>query len=144
MLKTKFSSGGETDRLLSSLAWFCGSFLLPLSALESLSLQVNTSRSSNWQEDPTRWLDLLRHFINVKSLYLDAKAVPHVAPALQELVGEKVTEMLPALQNIILKPQQPKLSRPVPKAIPEAVEQFAAARQLTGRPVAVHVGGESG
>ena len=138
------NSHGERRWQLSSLARFCSSFLSPLSALESLSLEVNTSRSSNWQDDPARWLDLLRHFINVKNLYLDAKAVPHVAPALQELVGERVTEVLPALQNIVLKPQQQKLSRPVQKAIPEAIEQFAAARLLAGHPLAVYVGEEIG
>ena len=134
----------EQEWQLSSLARFYSSFLSPLSALEPIFLEVNAHRSSDDMEDPTQWLELLHPFIAVKNLYLDAKVVPRVARALQELVGERVTEVLPSLQNIFLKPQQPKSSRPIPQVIPAAIEQFAAERQLAGHPVAVHDGEESG
>ena len=59
-----------------------------------------------------------------------------VAPALQELAGERATEaeVLPALQNLFLTTYdwQP------PGPVKEAIEQFIATRQLYGRPVAVH------
>ena len=54
-----------------------------------------------------------------------------IAPALQELVGERVTEVLPALESLFLEDLQP--SGPVQ----EAIGQFVAARQLLGHPVAV-------
>ena len=120
---------------LSSLAQLCSSFSSPLSALESLSLKINISRSSNSQDDPARWLELLHPFVAVKNLYLDPGAVPRVAPALQELIGERVSEVLPALQNIVIKFHQPKQPMPVS----EAIEQFAAARRLSGHPVAVRL-----
>jgi len=44
------------------------------------------------------WMELLRPFTSVKSLYLSRVIVPHIAPALQELVGERVAGALPALQ----------------------------------------------
>ncbi|KAH9955322.1 hypothetical protein BJV74DRAFT_991205 [Russula compacta] len=125
----------EREWQFSSLAQICTAFLTPLSTLEHL--EVSTNRLSNRQDDDenTQWLEILRPFIGVKNLSMDTKAVSLVAPALQELVGEAVTDMLPALQNLFIRSQGPNPSTPVP----EAVEQFAAARQLAGHPVAVHV-----
>jgi hypothetical protein len=80
----------------------------------------------------TQWLELLRPFINVKDLQLSKKVAPFVAPALQELTGERVTEVLPALQNLFL--DDFKASRP----IEEGIGQFVARRQLSGHPVAIH------
>ncbi len=54
-----------------------------------------------------------------------------IAP-LEELAGDRVTDVLPALKTLFLNgPQQ---SGPVR----EAVRQFASARQLSGHPVVVH------
>ena len=55
----------------------------------------------------------------------------HVAPVLQELVEERVTDVLPALENLFLEELNP--SGPVQ----EAVGQFVAARQLLDHPVVV-------
>jgi hypothetical protein len=92
--------------------------------------------SSDWQHEAenAEWMELLRPFIGVKDLALDKQLVLSVAPALQDLVGEQVTEVLPALQNILLKDSQS--SSPVPKGIGE----FIATRELSGRPVVVHHG----
>jgi hypothetical protein len=46
-----------------------------------------------------------------------------VAPAMQELVGERTTEVSPALEDIFLAE--------------EGIEKFVAARQLTNRPVTI-------
>jgi hypothetical protein len=59
------------------------------------------------------------------------ESMQHVAPALEQLAGERVTEALPALQCLLLQGPQP--SDPVKRAI----GKFAAARQLSGRPIAV-------
>jgi hypothetical protein len=57
--------------------------------------------------------------------------VPRIVPTLQELVGERVTEVLPTLQCIFLQDLQES------EFIPEAMQQFIAARQLSSRPIAI-------
>jgi hypothetical protein len=58
--------------------------------------------------------------------------MPHIAAALKELVGERVTEVLPALQTLVL--EEPLPSGPVR----ETIERFVAARQLAGRPIVIY------
>ena len=67
----------------------------------------------------------------VKNLYLCQKFVPRIAPALQELVGERKSEVLPTLENIFLKGFQPSGS------LHEGIKNFVSARRLTNHPVAV-------
>ena len=56
----------------------------------------------NWQDDIeiSQWLELLHPFTAVKDLYISEGLIPHIAPALKELVGERVSELLPALQTL--------------------------------------------
>ena len=116
-----------SDWQLSSLAEVCGSCLPPLPTLERL--EVRRSRK-DWDDIETvQWVDLLRTFASVKSLILDDQIARLVAPALQELPGESVTEVLPALQNLFLEESQPS------KLVKEAIGKFIAARQLSGCPV---------
>ena len=119
---------------LSSLVQACSSFSPPLPSLEHLGIYKSGRLPTGWEDevDNTQWLDLLRPFITVKDLVLDEPLVSSVAPTLQELVGERVTEILPALQNIFLEGFQS--SGPVP----EGIAEFIAARELSGRPVIVH------
>ena len=118
---------------LSSLEQVCTSSLPPLSTLEDLYIHEKSYSQPRWQNDVenTLWLELLHRFAAVKKLYLCKEFVPRIAPALQELVGGRTTEVLPTLENIFLEGFQP--SGPVHKGI----EKFVAARQLTGHPVAV-------
>jgi len=58
--------------------------------------------------------------------------VLHYALALRELAGERVTKVLPTLQNLFIEGLEP--SGP----IQEALGQFVAARQLSGLPVVIH------
>jgi hypothetical protein len=67
----------------------------------------------------------------VKALYISREFVSKIAPALQELVGERVTEVLPALQTLLF--EEPLSSGPDQ----EAVEEFISARRLASHPVAV-------
>jgi len=126
------------DWQISSLAQVCSSSFPPLPALEHLDIDIKMDPDSplEWQDDmeDTQWLDLLHPFTSVKDLELFEDSVPFVAPALplQELSGERVTEVLPALQNLFLTGPQP--SGPVK----EAIQKFIAARQLFGYPVTVH------
>jgi len=78
-----------------------------------------------------QWLEFLQSFSAVKDLYLDQEFAPLIAPALQQLVGERVIETLPDLQSLFLEGLQP--SGPLQQSIGE----FVAARQLANHPVAV-------
>jgi hypothetical protein len=77
----------------------------------------------------SEWLRLLRPFAAVKDLYLSEKIVPLIAPALQELVGEEMTEVLPALQCLLLEGL--RTSGPVM----EAIAPFIAAREQSTYPI---------
>jgi len=118
---------------LSSLEQVCTSSLPPISTLEDLSILEDPDWRPRWQDDVenTLWLELLHPFAAVKNLYLSKEFAPRIAPALQELVGGRTTEVLPTLKNIFLEGLQP--SAP----LQEGIEKFVAARQLTNRPVTV-------
>ena len=83
------------------------------------------------EKSPVQWLELLRPYTAVKSLYTSRQFKSHIALALQELVGERVTEVLPVLQTLFLEKGLPL------ETIQEAIGQFVAARQLAGHPIAV-------
>ena len=67
----------------------------------------------------------------MKNLYICKTFAPHIVPALQELVGVRTTEVLPTLQNIFLEELQAS------GHVLEGIQQFVAARQVTGHPIAV-------
>jgi hypothetical protein len=80
------------------------------------------------EKNPAQWLELLHPFTAVKGLYISGTYTPHVAFALQELVVESVTDILPTLQTLFFEtyPQGPAW---------EAIGQFVVARQLVGQPI---------
>jgi len=119
----------SSDWQLSSLSQLHNSALSPLPTLERLEI----CNRKYWEDDMenVQWLELLRLFTTVKDLVLSEKSFRLVAPALDELDGESVTEVLPALQNVITQGPQP--SEPDNKAI----GKFIATRQLLGSPVTV-------
>ena len=118
-----------SDWQLSSISQLYNSALSPLS-LEHL--EIHNFRK-DWEDDMenVQWLELLHLFTSVKDLILSGKTFRLVAPALNELNGESITEVLPALQNIVL--QGPQASEPDNKVI----GKFIATRQLLGSPVTV-------
>jgi hypothetical protein len=80
----------------------------------------------------TLWLHLVRFFTATEHIYLTQQLASFVAPALQELSGTGVTEVLPILRNIFVE----RLDSIGP--VQEALGKFAAARQLlSGHPVDV-------
>jgi hypothetical protein len=123
-------SCAPSDWQLSCLAKVCSSSLPPLSTVEHLKI---VSYRSHWQDDieSTQWLELLSPFTSVKDLDLSDGLVPLIAPALQELTGSRVTEVLPILQNLLLDSQE--LSRPTKQVI----RQFIDARQRSGLTVSL-------
>jgi len=123
----------DSDWQLSFLEQICTSFLPLLSTVENLYIYDDNYSLLSWKEaiENTLWLDLLRPFTTVKSLYLCEIFAPRIAPALEELVGSRRVEVLPTLQNIFL--EELELSVPVQ----EGIGQFSATRQSSGHPIAV-------
>ena len=125
----------QSDWQLSSLAQVCNlSFPLALmSSLEHLYTCEGQHSQLRWQDDVenSQWLELLQPFTAMKELYLSRGFAPCFAPVLQELVGERVREVLPALQSLFL--EELNASGPVQ----EAVEKFVTVRQLSGYPISV-------
>ena len=130
-------SCSPSDWQLSCLAQVCGSSfpeaLIP--AVEHLYILKHRSSQSRlrWQDDieSSQWLELLHPFTAAKGLYISQEFAPRIAPALRELVGERATEVLPALQSLFLEETLP--SEPVQ----ETIGQFVSARQLASHPIAV-------
>jgi hypothetical protein len=122
-----------SDWQLSSLEQICTSSLPPVSTLEDLYISEVRGNPPRWQDDVenTLWLDLLRSFVAVKNLYLSEEFVPHIAPALQELVWGQTTEVLPTLENIFLEGLQTL------GPLQEGIEKFVAARHAANCPVTV-------
>ena len=115
------------DWQLSSLAQVCQSSFPQalISMVEILYIcQDRFSRDDfrDYNIESSQWLEFLRPFTAVKHLYITPAFTPGIATALQGLVVETVTEVLPALQTFFLDtlPSEP---------IQEAIEKFAAARQ---------------
>ncbi|KAI9510200.1 hypothetical protein F5148DRAFT_1282202 [Russula earlei] len=132
--------GVDLDRQLTSLVQLCSSPLPLLSTLVQLNIvdPVPPDSQSHRNMNTTRWLRLLDPFTAVKDLRLSDQVAPPVCQALEELAEEKVTEVLPALQNIYLSGLRPL------EPIPKFIEGFVAARQLSGHPVAVNPWGDRG
>ena len=124
----------QLDWQLSSLEQVCTSCLPLLSILEDLYIYDDHPYDSpDWKDEIENglWLQLLHPFTAVKNLYLSEQIALRIGPALQELAEGRMTEVLPALQNIFLRGLEP--SGPVQ----EGIGKFVAARQVTSRPIAV-------
>jgi len=63
---------------------------------------------------------------------LSKTVAPHVAQGLRGLPTERVTEILPALENVFISGLSPDESGK------EAFSEFADARQLSGYPVSIY------
>ena len=125
----------EPDWQLSSIEQVCNSSLHPLYTVEDLHIE-HRYRQLVWKVDPienTLWSQLLLPFTTVKNLYLSKESAPVVAAALQDLVGNRITEVFPNLQNIFVEGLEP--SGP----FWENIRQLVAARQLSDHPIAISV-----
>ena len=81
---------------------------------------------SGWQHDmdDADWLELLHPFTTVKVLHGSEQLAGHIALALNDVNGEMVAEVLPALDSLWQDDQQVR-----------SVEQFLAVRRVSGHPV---------
>jgi len=126
----------QSDWQLSALAQLCTSsfpqILIP--TVEHLYIVEKTFFGPRWQDDieNSQWLEILHPFTAVKDLYLSKELAPRVAPSLQELVGGRVTESLPALQCLHLQ-EGYRESQPIDNAI----DVFVGARLRANHPMAI-------
>jgi hypothetical protein len=128
----------EPDWQLSSVAQVCNSSLPTPSPVEDLYIAHEYSQSL-WENDAIEnipWLQFLLPFTAVKNLYPSEELAPGIAAALQELVGARITEVLPSLQTIFL------IEFELLSPFHEKMEQFVTARRLSGHPVTLYVGDE--
>ena len=123
----------NSDWQVPSLEQVCTWCLPPFSSLEDLYISESPYLQPDWQDniEIALRLELFQPFTAaVKNLYLSEKFTPHIMPSLQELVGERTTEVLPTLQNIYLG--RLETSGPVRKPF----SKFVAKRQAS-HPIAV-------
>jgi hypothetical protein len=127
--------GEMSKRQLSTVAKICTLSLHLLSTMENLYIDGDVHPVHFCRDgiENTEWLNLLLPFTAVKNLYLSRPFLSRIARALQELTERRTTEVLPALQNVLLEGFQP--SEPVQ----EGFARFISTRQLTNRPVAISV-----
>jgi hypothetical protein len=124
----------EPDWQLSSVTQACGSSFSQALIRTVEHLYIRSHSSCYWRDDlieNSDWLELFRPFTAVKVLYIPSRFTPCIVAALKELVGVRVTEVLPALRSLFFGGQF--LWGPDQ----EAMGQFIAARQVAGHPVAV-------
>ena len=121
----------ELDWQVSSLEQMCTSSVPPFSTLEDIYIYEDTFWHAHWKDniEDTLWLELLQPFTAVKSLYLSWAFAPCISLALQDLVEERITEVLPNLENIFLEGMSRRGS------IQKGIGQFVAARQVTDHPI---------
>jgi hypothetical protein len=125
----------QSDWQLSMMAQVCASSMPLISSLEHLYIHECETRLSwpLWQDDieNVQWLELLHPFTTVKALYLSRIITSRIAPSLEELVGERVTEVLPALRSLFLEEGKP------PEPVQKAIDKFVATRQLSNHPIVI-------
>ena len=115
---------------LSSLAQLLTSFFPSIYMVEQLYIFPTHVLPSRWPDDAenTQWLEFFHPFTAVKDLYVSKEFVRSIAPALQDLVGERVRDVLPDLESLFWGTLQSSQGD---------IAQFVTARQLLGRPIAV-------
>jgi hypothetical protein len=120
----------ESEWQLSSLAQICTLYFPPLSTVEHFYICEDRYWPPRWQDDTesAQWLELLHPFSTAKNLYLSTEVIPHIARALRQLDGERVTEVLPALRNLFLEGLRENV---------DILGPFLFARQSVGYPIAV-------
>ena len=98
-------SCNEFDWQVSSLEQVCISSLPLLSTLEDLYLfeHPNSKQDQEDNIENTLWLGLLHPFSAVKNLYLSSKFAPRIIPALQDLIADGTTVVLPTLEKIFVE-----------------------------------------
>ena len=118
---------------LTSIEQVCNTSLPPVSTVEDLYIEDLYLRR-DWRNDGIEkilWLHLLLPFTAMRNLYISKEIAPGIAAALEEVVGGRITEVLPGLQNIFVEELEPT------RLFQENIGRFVAARQLSDHPIAI-------
>ncbi|KAH9975589.1 hypothetical protein BJV74DRAFT_888805 [Russula compacta] len=124
----------EPDWQASSMAQVCNQLSPLTSHVESLEINEGTSGQA-WQGngiDPTQWFELFDCFPTMQDLHIHDELRLLIAWALQELMGETATEVLPTLCRLLFK------GTLLPGPIREDIQTFISACQHSDHPVEVH------
>jgi hypothetical protein len=123
----------ESAGQLSSLIHLCRPLMPTFAIVERLFLsQYGNCWRQRWKHgiQHSHWLQLLHLFPDAKDLYISSEITTYIVPVLKKLVGERTTEVLPALRNIFFHEYE-ELSGPT------SIEDFIATRELSGHPIAI-------
>ena len=128
----------ELDWQLSSLAQVFTLSFPSIDSVKNLFIYRRQRLPSRWKDDieNMQWLEIFQPLITLKDLYVSMALAQFIAPALQELIGEGVADILRSLECLHVEDLgdlPPSESGPVEKAI----DKFVAARQLLRQDVAV-------
>jgi len=82
--------------------------------------------------ESAQFLEIFQSFPTIRSLYVSETLVPFISRALQELIGESATGVLPNLRDLFLQ------GFTISGSIQEDIRPFIEARRLSGQPVAVY------
>jgi len=118
-----------------AMSLVCGQLSPFLSLVERLDLTADHWPSLSQEEYHTvssRFVELFEPFTSVQSLYVSEGLIPFIALVLPQLIGERVTEVLPNLRDLFMG--RPTLLEPVQKAM----QPFVTARRLSGKPIVIH------
>jgi len=129
-----------SDWPLESMTRLCDQLIPLLSQVERLEIHescwdgLEFQGEQEWKEivDDPGWLELLDRFVSVKSLYIADRLGLILAPVLEKLTGERVTEVLPALQNLFIRDPWPQ-----EEFVQKTIASFVSARQLYDHPIVV-------
>jgi hypothetical protein len=129
-----------TKGQVGCIAQLCNNFSPFFSGVDRLQVAeyYRDDKSFHWypEDYPTgsasEWLELLHAFPAVHHMEILGGII---APALQELIGERALEVLPMLRHLYLGDS----SNTGIAYVPRALEPFISSRQLSGHPVIVHL-----
>ena len=121
---------GEPNQQLSSVEQVFNSSYHPFSSVKKLCIDHKCPQLV-WTIENTLWLELLLPFTAAKRLYLSKEFAPCIAASLQVLVGDRIMEVLPSLEDIFVEDLESS------GAFRENIGQFIAARQLSNHPIAI-------
>jgi hypothetical protein len=109
--------------------------LPPISTVEDLYIEYFYPQPfwKNNAVENTLWLQLLLPFTAAQNLYIHKALAPSIATALHELVGVRITEVLPSLQNIFVRDLEPS------GTFQDNIGQFVATRWLSSNPITISV-----
>jgi hypothetical protein len=123
------------DWKVHAMSLVCGQLSPFLSLVERLDLTADYWPSLSQEEDGTvssRFLELFQPFTAIQSFRVSESLIPFIALALQQLVGERATELLPNLRDLFMG--RPTLL----ELVQEAMQPFVNARRLSGQPIVIH------